>query len=429
MNGPINIFWLRRDLRFYDNTALIKASAQPYPVLFLFIFDNAITDELSIQDARISFIYKRLKELHLHLQQRGGGLLVKKGNVLSVWESLLKEYSIHNVFVNTDFEPYGIQRDRNVKELLEKEGISFKSFPDHLIFVPGEVVKADGLPYTIFTPFKNKWLERYRQEKYSIQLKDPEFQVTDTESLFPELADLGFDYSPIKPKPLELVNIKEYDLKRDYPALEATTHSGIYLRFGTVSIRELVMKAEENPVFLNELIWREFFIHILYFFPHIVTSSFKPRYDRIRWNNNPDLFNLWCQGKTGYPLVDAGMRQLNQTGTMHNRVRMVTASFLCKHLLIDWRWGEAYFAQKLLDFELASNNGNWQWAAGTGCDAAPYFRIFNPAAQAKKFDPKDHYIIKWVPELNNKDYPKPIVNHQSATQLTLKRYREALNDK
>ncbi len=429
MPAPINLFWFRRDLRFFDNTALIKAASQPYSILFLFIFDNQITDELPLNDARISFIYKQLKELHGILQKHDGGLLIKKGNVLNVWESLLQEYTLHAVFVNTDYEPYGIQRDKKVQELLEKKGVYFESTHDHIIFAPGEVVKPDGSPYTIFTPFKNKWLERFHQKKGSLKTQNPQLKVVDKKFSFPSLYELGFESSMIEPLPLELLHIKEYDRTRNFPALDATTHSGIYLRFGAISIRDLVIRAKENQVYLSELIWREFFIHILYFFPHVVTASFKPRYDRIQWNNNPDLFDRWCQGKTGYPLVDAGMRQLNQTGYMHNRVRMVTASFLCKHLLIDWRWGEAYFAQKLLDFELASNNGNWQWAAGSGCDAAPYFRIFNPYLQAKRFDPENDYIQKWVPEIKDKNYPNPVVNHETATRLTIEQYRKALNEK
>ncbi|MBK7711492.1 MAG: deoxyribodipyrimidine photo-lyase [Bacteroidales bacterium] len=424
----INIFWFRRDLRLDDNNALSQAASSGLPVLPLFIFDNNITDELPADDPRVTFIYETLLSVDAKLKEYNGSLFIMKGDPLASWKILLNQFGINAVYINKDYEPYAIQRDNSVESLLKTHGIPLLRFKDQVIFEEGEIVKSDGKPYTVYTPFKNKWLNDLKE---ILPLSD--FDQNLQKKLFvhknecPAPDKIGFEISSIKVKPFDLDAIPEYDKYRDYPALDKTSYLGPHLRFGTVSIRKLVkMALQENRVFLNELIWREFFMQILFHFPHVVTGNFKPKFDNILWRNNENEFERWCSGNTGYPIVDAGMRQLNETGFMHNRVRMITAGFLCKHLLTDWRWGEAYFAQKLLDYELSSNNGNWQWAAGTGCDAAPYFRVFNPELQYKKFDPDGEYVRKWVPEKDRKDYPAPIVDHDFARKRAISVYRSGL---
>ncbi len=422
--------WFRRDLRLEDNTALILALSKPREVLPLFIFDTAILDELPPDDARVNFIYNTLQSIDQQLKSQQSGFLIKKGNPADVWKELLETYDIDTVFFNRDYEPYAINRDESVKQLLESKGVNVDSCKDQVIFEPHEVLKADGNPYTVFTPFKNKWLEAFAQKQDIVSSGTSEItgKFVPIQLEFPTIADLGFTQNPLAPPEINLQAIPAYDKLRDFPAEEATTNVGTALRFGTISIRKLVAKAHrENQVFLSELIWREFFMQILFHFPKVVDGNFKEAYDGIRWRNNPEEFKRWCEGKTGFPMVDAGMRELNQTGYMHNRVRMVVAGFLCKHLLIDWRWGEAYFAQKLFDYELSSNNGNWQWAAGTGCDAAPYFRVFNPEIQAKKFDPLNIYVRKWIPEWGTSQYPQPMVEHASARLRAIDTYKEALS--
>lgn len=425
----INIFWFRRDLRLADNKGLFEALKSANPVIPLFIFDTDILSGLEADDPRINFIHEQLAEINQQLKARGTSLLVRHGKPEEVWESIAGEFKIGEVFCNHDYEPYAIQRDSAVREFLSSQGIRFHTFKDQVIFEKGEVVKADHKPYTVFTPYKNKWLEEFSQQKDTLPFASEKhfhnFKKSDFP--FPDLAEIGFKKSAISVKPFDLSHIKSYEKHRDFPGLDNTSYLSPHLRFGTVSIREMVgMASKTSDVFLSELIWREFFMQILFHFPQVVTQSFKKQYDAIPWVNNEEHFEKWCNGQTGYPLVDAGMRQLNKTGFMHNRVRMVTASFLCKHLLIDWRWGEAYFAKKLLDYELSSNNGNWQWAAGCGCDAAPYFRIFNPTAQQKKFDPKFLYIRKWLPEWNSQDYPQPVVEHNFARKRALETYKNAL---
>jgi len=422
--------WFRRDLRLEDNTALMAAFVQPREVLPLFIFDTTILDELPRDDARVSFIYRTLQSIDRQLKSHHRGFLIKKGNPVDVWKELLETYDIDTVFFNRDYEPYAINRDESVKQLLELKGVKVATYKDQVIFEPHEVLKADGKPYTVYTPYKNKWLETFaqKQENVSIAKSKTTGQFVQIQTEFPTITDLGFVINPLTSPEMNLSAIRAYDELRDIPAEEATTNVGTALRFGTISIRELVEKARvENQVYLSELIWREFFMQILFHFPGVVHGNFKEAYDGIRWHNHPEEFKRWSEGTTGYPLVDAGMRELNQTGYMHNRVRMVVAGFLCKHLLIDWRWGEAYFAQKLFDYELSSNNGNWQWAAGTGCDAAPYFRVFNPEIQAKKFDPFNLYINKWVPEWGTSKYPQPMVEHASARLRAIDTYKKALN--
>jgi deoxyribodipyrimidine photo-lyase len=424
----ISIFWFRRDLRLDDNTGLYNALTSNHKVLALFIFDTEILDKLENKnDARVNFIYDELVELKKNLEKMGTSLLIKKGKPIEIFEELIKEYNIAKVFTNIDYEPYGIQRDGTIDNYLNDKKVRFLAYKDHVIYEKNEIVKIDGKPYTVFTPYKNRWLIKFNREV--IKCFDCELYFNNFIKIkafkMPTLKEIGFKKSnliiPAKEIPVSI--IENYAKTRDYPAIE-TTGIGLHLRFGTISIRKTILLAKQySEIWLSELIWREFFMQILFHFPHVEKGAFKPQYNNIKWNNNEKEFQLWCKGKTGYAIVDAGMRELNATGFMHNRVRMITASFLCKHLLIDWRWGEAYFAKQLLDFELSSNNGNWQWAAGTGCDAAPYFRIFNPIAQTQKFDSKLTYIKKWVHELNDLNYFH-IVDHQFARERCLKAYKE-----
>jgi len=432
MKQKVNVFWFRRDLRLFDNAGLYHALNAAVPVLPVFIFDTEILDKLNNRDdARVSFIYAEIQKLKKQLEEEGSSLRIFHSEPVEAFQKIIADYKVQAVYTNKDYEPYATQRDEKVERLLDSNGIQFYTFKDHVIFEENDVLKDNGKPYTVFTPYSKKWKQKlaeteipnFPSEKHLDNLlKAKPF-------ILPELKKIGFEKSEIIVPPAEIPEklIQEYAEKRDLPAVNGTTRLGVHLRFGTVSIRQLTQRALElSEVFLNELIWRNFFIDILWHFPHVVDNSFKPKYDRIEWRNNEEEFDKWCRGVTGYPMVDAGMRELNQTGFMHNRVRMVTASFLTKHLLIDWRWGEAYFAEKLLDYELASNNGNWQWAAGTGCDAAPYFRIFNPEAQQKKFDPDGKYILKWIPEYGTLQYPQPVVEHKFARERALKVYKEAL---
>ncbi len=424
----VTLFWFRRDLRLDDNVGLFHGLQSKYPVIPLFIFDDSILDTLPKNDARVGFIHDSLSDINDKLQEIGSSLLVKKGKTKSVWEELIQEFDVKEVFFNKDYEPYAIQRDLAICEILEANKTSFFSYKDQVIFEKKEISKADGLPYTVYTPYKNKWLENYK-----LLAPVPEFDTTTVFSnfhknnfVFPTLEQIGFQNSAIKVIPHNLKNVGNYHETRDFPALDSTTHLSPHLRFGTVSIRKLVnWAAHKNAVFLSELIWREFFMQIMFSFPKVVTRNFKSAYDGIQWRNDEADFKRWCTGTTGYPMVDAGMRELNETGYMHNRVRMVVASFLCKHLLINWQWGEAYFAEKLLDFELSANVGNWQWAAGTGCDAAPYFRVFNPEIQLKKFDEKGIYIRKWIPEFDL-GYGEPMVEHAFARDRAIATYKAGI---
>lgn len=444
MNTLISVFWFRRDLRLHDNAALYHALKGPYPVLPLFIFDRDILDDLkNPQDARVTFIYHTLENLKTELEAKGCSLLVYDGKPEEVWQQLLQQYQVAAVYTNHDFEPYAIDRDAAVQILLSERDIPFYTYKDHVIFEKGEVLKSDGTPYTVFTPYSKRWLEklssRYTDEQDSVKtsfylssypVEKHEHNYLKINPLpMPALADIGFHPTSITFPPASVARglIRSYDKTRDFPAIDGTSRLGIHFRFGTISIREKARAAQElNATFLNELIWRDFYSQILAHFPHVAGSPFKPQYDRVPWRHSPDDFQRWCAGQTGYPIVDAGMRELNATGYMHNRVRMITASFLTKHLLLDWRLGEAYFAQKLLDYDLASNNGGWQWAAGCGTDAAPYFRIFNPAEQTKKFDPERRYVLRWVPEVDTARYPKPMVEHAIARQRCLDAFKRAL---
>jgi len=424
----VTFFWLRRDLRLEDNTGLFHALQSGFLVIPLFIFDEDILEHLPKNDARVTFIHDSLSEINSELKKVQSSILIKKGKTKEVWKSLVEEFDIQNMFYNKDYEPYAIKRDAEIMALLQKNNIESFPFKDHVIFEEKEITKADGLPYTVYTPYKNKWLEKYHLSGSGPENDTKPFYSNFAKSKFefPDLAQIGFEVSTIKVLPHNLTQITNYKEIRDFPALDGTSYLSPHLRFGTVSIRKLVNWAhKKNQTFLSELIWREFFIQILFSFPRCVNHNFKSSYDGIQWRNNEDDFKRWCSGTTGYPMVDAGMRQLNETGYMHNRVRMVVASFLCKHLLINWQWGEAYFAEKLLDFELASNVGNWQWAAGTGCDAAPYFRVFNPEIQQKKFDEKGAYIRKWIPEFDF-GYSEPMIDHAFARDRAIATYKAGI---
>ncbi|MGQ9847244.1 MAG: cryptochrome/photolyase family protein [Bacteroidales bacterium] len=417
----INIFWFRRDLRLEDNHALWQALQSKFPVLPIFIFDEHFFKIFAANDKRFNLIYDQLQKLDRKLKDFHSGISIFKGNVLEIFHQLTKLYDVEAVFCNEDYEPFAIKRDKEVKHLLEKKGIPFLLFKDQVIFHKDEVTKEDQKPYTVFTHYKNKWLSLFKSEMANAFPSEKMLnKLYHFENRFPEKTELGIISNTYKLKPLILEHLNDYEKYRDFPALDRTSNASVYLRFGFVSIRKMVRETiKTNMAFLTELIWREFFMQILYHYPHVEHKNFKSQYDKLEWVNNEKLFERWCNGQTGYPMVDAGMRELNTTGYMHNRVRMITASFLCKHLLIDWTWGENYFAQHLLDYDLSANNGNWQWAASTGCDAVPYFRIFNPNLQIQRFDKNLTYIKKWVPEYGTSSYPKPIVEHSFARQRAL----------
>ncbi|RSC95719.1 cryptochrome/photolyase family protein [Tenacibaculum singaporense] len=427
MEDKVSIFWFRRDLRLEDNKGLHEALQSGNKVVPLFIFDEDILENLPKNDARVTFIYETLQNLDEELKKHQSSLIVKKGKSLAIWEKLTEEFIIEAVYTNKDYEPYAIKRDKEVADFLASKGIRFNAFKDQVIFEENEVLKNDGNPYTVFTPYKNKWLQNFSEKRDTQEFTIDFANFYQFLSEFRSLASIGFEESTIKVKPYNLSNLEVYDEVRDFPAKDKTSYLSPYLRFGLVSVRKMVRFAlTTNETFLSELIWREFFMQILYHFPKVVTQNFKQKYDAVPWRNNEEEFKKWCEGKTGYPMVDAGMRELNETGYMHNRVRMITAGFLCKHLLIDWRWGEAYFAEKLLDYDLSANNGNWQWAAGTGCDAAPYFRVFNPESQLKKFDKDLQYVRKWVKDFDELTYPQPMVEHKFARERAISTYKKAL---
>ena len=423
------LFWHRRDLRTEDNIGLFHALSSGHEVIPVFIFDEHILDKLPANDKRVNLIYNELSKLQAIYTSNGSNLIVRKGDPVDLILELSKTHSCLGVYTNEDYEPYARERDESLKIKLEEQGSSFNSFKDQVIFAPGEVLKPDTKPYTVFTPFKRRWLATLEESDYKSFPSEGKLDaLAKLKSDFPSKTQLGIQEAVVVLPELILKNIDNYEENRNFPAVNKCSFSSVYLRFGMVSPRFLVRKAlERNETYLSELIWREFFMVILYYFPDVVVSNFRAKYDGIEWRNNEEEFKKWCAGETGYPIVDAGMRELNETGLMHNRVRMIVASFLCKHLLIDWKWGEAYFAEKLLDFELSSNNGNWQWAAGTGCDASPYFRVFNPYTQTKKFDKDLLYIKKWVKDLNEFSYPQPIIEHSEARNRALETYKEGIN--
>ncbi len=427
-----NIFWHRRDLRIHDNAGLYKALKSGETIQPIFIFDTTILSKLPVSDQRVLFIHQELQKLKAKYAELGSDLKVFHGNPRDIIPLIVETYNAKTVYTNRDYEPYALQRDKALFEQLKEKKCELIGAKDHVIFEKNEVLKADGLPYTVFTPYSRKWKEQLNEfylSSYPVEKYFKYLNQTVAEPL-PSLENIGFNSEQTVEFPsLEtpLSTIERYNETRDIPSILGTSRLSIHLRFGTISIRELARIAKaKNETYLNELIWRDFYQMIIFHFPHSARDSFKKQYDQIQWERNEAHFKAWCEGKTGYPLVDAGMRELNATGFMHNRVRMVVASFLTKHLLIDWRLGEAYFAEKLLDFELASNTGGWQWAAGCGCDAAPYFRVFNPTSQQEKFDKEFKYIKKWVPEFGTPAYPKPIIDHKFARERVLARYKEAL---
>ena len=442
MQGKISIFWFRRDLRLEDNAGLYNALKAGIPVLPLFIFDQHILEKLNDKtDPRVSFIHDALVTIQSQLKDHGANLVVKFGTPEKIWKEVIKDYDIDTVYTNRDYETYAKSRDLEIENILSSQGIVFRSYKDQVIFDNDEVLKKDGTPYTVFTPYSKIWKARvasrsggsiansYYFKSYPT-LKYADSFVKDIAGEMPSLEEMGFEHSELA-IPKDSVNqglIKNYAETRNFPAVNGTSKLGIHFRFGTISIREKARKASTlNDTFLSELIWRDFYANILNHFPHVENGPFRAKYEAIEWINNEEHYEAWKLGRTGYPIVDAGMRELNSTGYMHNRVRMIVASFLTKHLLIDWSWGEAYFAEKLLDFDLASNNGGWQWAAGCGTDAAPYFRIFNPYTQQQKFDKQFEYIKKWIPEYDTDKYPEPIVDHKLARERCLKVYKEGLD--
>ena len=435
MSKEVSVFWFRRDLRLDDNVGFLEALKGDYPVLPIFIFDTEILEKLPKDDARLTFIYESLQKMRGELKEEyGSSIAYYHGKPKSVFENILEQYKIKKVFTNIDYEPYAKERDSEISELLHQYDIEFLSHKDQVIFEKDEVVKSDGDPYVVYTPYKNTWKEKFDADEhlniyYTSQYLDN--LIKDTELPNISLSDMGFTESTLKVPEYDVTPtlIQDYEKTRNFPGKNGgTSRIGPHLRFGTASIRKIMKKAiaEKNEIYWSELIWREFFMQILWHFPRTTDEAFRKKYDRIEWRNNEAEFEKWKNGETGFKLVDAGMRQLNKIGYMHNRVRMLTASFLCKHLLIDWRWGEAYFAEKLLDYEMSSNVGNWQWAAGSGVDASPYFRIFNPMTQVEKFDKDRDYISKWVPEHDTDNYPKKMVDHKEARERCLKVYKEAV---
>jgi deoxyribodipyrimidine photo-lyase len=434
MKTAINIFWFRRDLRLEDNCGLFNALSSDKKVLPIFIFDEDILNKLPKNDSRVSFLHQELENIQQQLLKINSNISIFHGKPLNIFKDLSEKYTIDTVFTNRDYEPYALQRDLEISLFLESKSSNFKTFKDQVIFERDEIVKKDGTPYKVYTPYSKKWLEAFELQEIKFFPSEEKLEnfIKNETIQFLSLEEIGFTASSIKVASykVDATLIDTYEETRNFPAKNSTSRLGTHLRFGTASVRKMVNKGSKsnNITFLKELIWREFFMQILWHFPHTIKDSFKPQYDRILWRNNEQEFAAWCQGKTGYPLVDAGMRELNQTGFMHNRVRMLVGSFLCKHLLIDWRWGEAYFAEKLHDYEQSSNIGNWQWVAGTGVDASPYFRIFNPTTQILKFDKKLEYIKKWVPDFQEFSYSKEIVDHKIARERCLKSYKTALQE-
>lgn len=430
MSLKISLCWFRRDLRLHDNAAFYHALKGPYPVLPVFIFDTNILDELPKKDKRVVFIHQRVLKLHSELQQKDSSLYVVHGTPLNAFKKMCETLNVKKIFTNRDYEPYAKERDSRIDDFLSQKNIPFHTFKDQVIFEKSEILNTSGQPYKVYTPYSKTWKKKYEEKQpASFNSEEDLSNLLKAEPVdVPSLKEIGFKKVDINVPKADIDEevIRHYDETRNIPAVSGTSRLSVHLRFGTVSIRRLVKLANrQNEKWLNELIWREFYMMILHHFPYVVHQSFKKKYDHIQWRNNEKEFELWCRGETGYPIVDAGMRQLNETGWMHNRVRMITASFLIKDLLIDWRWGEAYFAEKLLDYELASNNGNWQWVAGTGCDAAPYFRIFNPLTQTEKFDPEQKYIRTWIEDFQPNYLPK-IVDHQFARKRALKVYKKSL---
>lgn len=437
-SSPVAVFWFRRDLRLEDNRGLFEALTSGAPVLPIFIFDESILARLKdTSDARVTFIHRALTELDRQIREAGSSLFTFYGKPDDVFEKILKKFDVQVVFTNHDYEPYARERDAKIQKLLAKHEVELLTFKDQVIFEKSEVTKDDGKPYTVFSAYAKKWLKTFEpKDAAAFPSEDDvaEFYQTDEGKLL-SLKEIGFKESEIEvpevSPELDKKLIANYLKTRDLPALRGTSRLGVHLRFGTVSIRRLVREARKasEQTWLKELIWREFFMQILWHFPHVVKGAFRPEYDKVPYREDRSDWKAWTEGKTGYAIVDAGMRELNATGFMHNRVRMIAASFLVKQLLISWQDGERYFAEKLLDFELASNNGNWQWVAGSGCDSAPYFRVFNPLLQQKRFDKSAEYIKKWVPEYGTDKEIEPMIDPMTARVRVLRAYKQALNRK
>ena len=434
MKEKVVVCWFRRDLRVNDNAAFYHALKSGFPVLPVFIFDTEILDKLSDkEDKRVNFIHNKLAEMNDLFVKKNSSTLILNDTPLKAFKQIEKQFIIAEIFTNEDYEPAAIQRDKEINEYFNKKNVPFHLFKDQVIFAKSEIMKGDGTPYSIFTPYSKLWLQNFQSTNIPSYPSEKLLYKLFTTDPFPlpSLKEIGFEKTDVDVLPLNIdkETLTDYDETRNIPGIDGTSHVSIHLRFGTISIRELVEKANKlNKVYLKELIWREFFMMLLFHYPKVVNHNFNDKYDFIKWRNNEEEFKKWCDGETGFPLVDAGMRQLNEIGWMHNRVRMVVAGFLCKDLLIDWRWGEAYFAEKLLDYELSSNNGNWQWAAGTGADAAPYFRVFNPTTQIKNFDPELTYIKTWIHSFRPGYLPE-MVDHGFARKRALEVYKKALNEK
>ena len=432
MSTPVCIFWFRRDLRLHDNKGFYAALKSGLPVVPLFIFDKDILDALQYKDdKRISFIYKAIEAMQAQLQKEGSTMEVRYGKPRDIFKQLLQDYEVKAVHTNEDYEPYAAERDGAVENLVKSNGATFHLYKDQVIFAKDEVTKKDGGHYSIFGPYSRAWRAQLKDDNHAPAPSEKHLKncLAQKSKPMPTLAEMGFEKValPTLPTQWDKEIIKHYHSTRNLPAVAGTTKMGVHLRFGTVSVRQLLAEALPiNETYVNELTWREFFMQMLWHQPRLVDEPCNLRYANIQWRNNEEEYLRWCRGETGVGIVDAGMRELNETGFMHNRVRMLTASYLVKNLLVDYKWGEAYFGEKLLDFDLSANNGNWQWVAGCGCDAAPYFRIFNAELQAKKFDPKDQYIRKWVPEYGTSKYPKPMISHAAAKERCLKAYKAAL---
>jgi deoxyribodipyrimidine photo-lyase len=461
------LVWFRRDLRVDDQAALYHALRSARQVFCAFILDRDILDTLPRADRRVEFILGALQVLDEDLRRHGGALIVRHGFATDEIPRLAAELGVQAVFANHDDEPQALKRDALVAELLGSFNVALHTFKDHVVFERREIMTAGGGPYGVFTPYKNAWLRKVDEfylRSYPVERHARALAQTRLATGVPTLEDIGFQPAGLTShvghgsRGAEallddfLDRIADYDEKRDYPALKDPSYLSVHLRFGTVSIRRLARLAHQRmqggdhgaETWLSELIWRDFYHQVMHHHPHAMSAAFRPEYDAIRWETGAQadaLFAAWCEGRTGFPLVDAAMRQLNQTGYMHNRLRMVVASFLTKDLGLDWKRGEAYFARQLLDFDLAANNGGWQWAASTGCDAQPYFRIFNPTSQSEKFDAQGRFIRRYCPELadisgsaihapwaraplqmQGSIYPQPVVEHASARERTLARY-------
>ena len=433
MNYNLSVFWFRRDLRLHDNHGFFQALKKSKSVLPVFIFDINILGELNENDRRVSLLFDRLKELNTELAKHGKKIHVYYGDPKSIFNELFDKLPYDAIFTNTDYEPYATKRDKSVRLSLNQKKVKFRSYKDQVIFEKDEILTDSGKVYGVYTYYMKKWKAQFRASMTQPFPSDTLLHKCKNSDVLPcveQIGDIGFKHTEyILHQPnLTYRSLLDYEQSRDNPTMDGTSNASVHLRFGFLSIREVVNIAfQYSETFLNELIWRSFFTQIIWNYPRVVDSCFKQKYNNIKWNNI-DLFINWKYGETGFPIVDAGMRQLFETGYMHNRVRMITASFLVKNLGIDWRLGEAYFASTLMDYDLASNNGNWQWVAGTGCDSAPYFRVFNPNTQQERYDPKLIYCRKWIKELeeNGRYRISEIVDAKKSRLDAIDRYKQCV---